>query len=89
MQTTWRSLCGQLLKITPQTNIMITKIQGKSVVIRDLVIDGVDPKDYPDFVDAFISSATIDGREAQQDELDALSEDYELVYMSAIDSVLV
>jgi len=82
-------LCGQLLKITPQTNTMITKIQGKSVVIRDLVIDGVDPKDYPDFVDAFISSATIDGREAQQDELDALSEDYELVYMSAIDSVLV
>jgi len=46
----------------------------------DLVVDGIDTKDYPDFADAFIISAYVDGREATEDELDKLNEDRALVY---------
>ena len=80
MQTTWRSLCGQLLRTTPQINTMITTLQSKSVMLTDLVADGIDMRDYPDFADAFITSAYVDGREATEDELDAINEKSELVY---------
>lgn len=44
----------------------------------DLEVDGINKKDYPDFVDAFISSATAvleDGtmREATEEELEELT----------------
>lgn len=46
----------------------------------DLEVDGIDTRDYPDFVDAFISSATAvleDGtmRDATEEELDELTQD--------------
>ena len=46
----------------------------------DLEVDGIDSRDYPDFVDAFISSATAvleDGtmRDATEEELDELTND--------------
>ena len=59
---------------------MITKLNGKNVMLTDLVVDGIDTKDYPDFTDAFIISAYVDGREATDDELDAINEKSELVY---------
>lgn len=51
----------------------------------DIEVDGINYDDYPDFVDAFISSATAvleDGtvREATEDELEELNDDGDLVY---------
>ena len=40
-------------------------------------IDGVDRKDYPDFCDAFLSSATAkDGHELTEEELDYVQNTY-------------
>ena len=47
--------------------------------VDDLVVDGVDRRDYPDFSDAFFLSGEIDGRELTEDELDKLAEDYPCV----------
>lgn len=65
---------------TQPINTMITTLQSKSVMLTDLVADGIDMRDYPDFADAFITSAYVDGREATEDELDAINEKSELVY---------
>lgn len=51
----------------------------------DLEVDGIDTSDYPKFCDAYVSAATAvlsDGstREATDDELEKLSEDYDLVH---------
>jgi len=51
----------------------------------DVEIDNVDFKDYPDFVDAYITSATFKdtGIELTEKELDVLNESdnrYDLVY---------
>ena len=43
-------------------------------LISDVEVDGVNTKDYPDFVDAFISSATYDGRDMSEEELEELNE---------------
>jgi hypothetical protein len=52
-------------------------LNGKEVDRNSLEIDGVDTKDYPDFVDTYFSSATfMDGTALNDDQLDALSEDY-------------
>jgi hypothetical protein len=37
--------------------------------------DGVDPKDYPDFCDAYITSATYDGAEMSNSQLDEIDSD--------------
>ena len=47
-------------------------LNGKMVV--DLEIDGVDPKDYPDFSDAYFSYGCYeDGTPLTDDELDKLT----------------
>lgn len=65
---------------------MITKEQANSPVLTDVIIDGVDPSDYPDFCDAFIVSCCIDGKEATDDEIDALDNEqvYEEIYQSIL-----
>ena len=65
---------------------MITKEQTNSPVLTDVIIDGVDPSDYPDFCDAFIVSCCIDGKEATEEEIDAL--DGEQVYEEIYQSIL-
>jgi len=47
--------------------------------IDNIEFDGIDYSDYPDFCDAFICSADIDGREMTDDELDELNNDREFV----------
>lgn len=37
--------------------------------LDDIEIDGIDPSDYPDFSDAFLSHATYRGRTLSDDEL--------------------
>mgnify|MGYP000237992966 FL=1 len=60
--------------------------------VHDIEVDGIDTRDYPDFCDAYIESATIeleDGtfRDATDAELDLLNEDSDFVY-SAVESQL-
>jgi hypothetical protein len=58
--------------------------------LENIIIEGVDIKDYPDFCDAFLSHADHNGAPLTEDELIKLQEDYpeeinELAYMSLID----
>lgn len=52
--------------------------------IDDIQIDGLDYGDYPDFCDAFISSATYKGRKMTEKELIRLNEDKDYLYESII-----
>ena len=56
------------------------KDTDKEVTITDIVVNGVDQKDYPDYVDAYLQSAKIDGREATEAELNELEADDDLIY---------
>jgi hypothetical protein len=48
-------------------------LNGKKVV--DLEVDGVDPRDYPDFADAYFSSGSYeDGTPLSDEELDRLND---------------
>jgi len=49
-------------------------------LIEDIQLDGIDHRDAPDFCDAFIVSASYNGREMTQEELDILNEDTSFVY---------
>ena len=53
--------------------------------IEDVEMDGIDTSDHPDFVDAFVSSATYKGREMSESELDRLNEDRDFVYQKTLD----
>lgn len=54
------------------------------LVASDLVVEGIDTADYPDFCDAYIESASVlengEWRDATEDELDEINEDSDLVY---------
>lgn len=52
--------------------------------ITDIEMDGIDTKDYPDFCDAYICSATYKGREMTEEELDQLNDDRDFVYEQTI-----
>mgnify|MGYP001555589790 CR=1 FL=1 len=59
----------------------------------DVEIDGVNPKDYPDFVDTYVASATAvleDGstREATEAECEELSNDGDLMNQLAHESFI-
>ena len=53
--------------------------------IDNIEIDGIDTKDYPDFCDAYISSADYDGVPMTDKQLDELNEDGDYVYGHIID----
>ena len=55
----------------------MTKFNFK--LISNVSLGGVDFSDHPDYCDAFIESADYDGKEMTDEQLDELSEDYELV----------
>ena len=48
--------------------------------LTNVRISNLDPKDYPDFVDAFIESADCNGIPLTDEELDKLNEDSDTVY---------
>jgi len=55
-----------------------TKINNKIVDMGSIEIDGIDTSDYPDFCDAYISSAKFeDGTDLDEDELETLQENIE------------
>ena len=53
--------------------------------IDNIEIDGIDTKDYPDFCDAYISSADYNGVPMTDKQLDELNEDGDYVYGHIID----
>jgi len=56
--------------------------------IDNMEFEGVNFSDYPDFVDAFLVSADIDGRELTEEEVDYLNDEhYEFVNESVFDSI--
>jgi hypothetical protein len=55
--------------------------------ISNIVFDDVDYSDYPDFCDAFISSAEIDGRPLTESELETLNEDSSFIHEKLIDNL--
>jgi hypothetical protein len=48
--------------------------------IDNIEVDGIDINDYPDFCDAFISSADYDGKPMTDKQLDELNKDGGFVY---------
>ena len=42
--------------------------------VTDIEFEDVDPQDYPDYCDAYISEATYKGRKMTYEELDVLNE---------------
>ena len=56
--------------------------------IDNIILDGVDPKDYPDFADAFIVSADYKGKPMTDKQLDEINEDSDFVYSCVFNSII-
>jgi len=52
----------------------------KIELIDNIVFDGMDWADYPDFSDMYIESADYDGIPMDGDQLDELNRDSQMVY---------
>ena len=48
--------------------------------ITNVVLDGIDSDDYPDFCDVYIVSADYDGEPMSEDQIDKLNEDSDFIY---------
>ena len=81
-----------------EIKIELSNIEGVDRVINEILekkmdykkidnieIDGIDTKDYPDFCDAYISSADYDGVPMTDEQLDELNEDGDYVYEHIMD----
>ena len=55
--------------------------------VEDIELDDINSDDYPDFCDAYICSATVNGEEATEEQLDALNDDSDFVYNCVIEQV--
>ena len=62
------------------------KIYG-SWEVEDIEIEDIETSDYPDFCNAYISNATINGKEATEEELDTLNDDSDFVYECVLDYI--
>ena len=49
-------------------------------LIDNIEVEGIDFKDYPDFVDAYISSADYNGKPMTDEQLDELNENSEFIH---------
>jgi hypothetical protein len=56
-------------------------------IIDNILVGGIDGNDYPDFCDAFIESADIDGVAATEEQLDELNEDSSFVHECVFNSL--
>ena len=56
--------------------------------IDNMEFEGVDFRDYPDFVDAFLVAADYDGKEMTEEQIDYINDEYhEFVYEQVYDSI--
>ena len=60
--------------------IMKTNTELDTSKLEAVEVDGIDMKDYPDFCDAYIDYAEIDGVELTDDQYEEVNEDSQLVY---------
>ena len=61
--------------------LIINKMKIDINKVDNLEVDGIDTRDYPDFVDAFFSYAEIDGEPLTDEQLYELTNEYpDLVY---------
>lgn len=61
----------------------MTKLEKSTIdltKIDSVEVEGIDTRDYPDFTDAFISYAELDGKPLTEDQLNDLNEDRDFVY---------
>lgn len=54
-------------------------------LISNVELDGLDQKDYPDFVDAYINSADYNGEPMTEEQLNAINEDSDYVYAHVVE----
>ena len=70
----------------PTLTINIMKIDVNK--LENIEVDGIDTRDYPDFVDAFISYAEMDGVELSDEQLDELNDNYpDLIYEAVLNKL--
>lgn len=55
--------------------------------LQDIEVDNVDMSDYPDFCDAYISAARIEGRNLTEEELEEINNNSEFVYEKVVESI--
>lgn len=56
--------------------------------VTDIEVDGVDNSDYPKFCDAFISRCQYMGREATEEELQAINDQCDFIHQLAFESLI-
>ena len=54
-------------------------------LISNVELDGLNQKDYPDFVDAYITSADYNGEPMTEEQLNAVNEDSDYVYAHVVE----
>jgi len=56
--------------------------------IDNMEFEGIDFKDYPDFVDAFLVAADYDGKEMTEEQIDYINDEhYDFVNEQVYDSI--
>ncbi len=77
------NITAQIFRNQNQKNMKIDFNQ-----VDEIEIDGVDTKDYPDFCDAVITRCDYKGKEATEEELDAINEQCDYIHELAYESLL-
>ena len=80
MEINWKD--GTTTKVVDRKIVTIIKDYNKMdyKLIENVEVDGIDTNDYPDFCDAYISSADYDGKPMTCEQLDELNEDRDFIY---------
>ena len=55
--------------------------------ITNVELDGIDLNDYPDFVDAFITSAEYYGEDMTDEQLDEINQCYDFVHECVMNQI--
>ena len=75
-----------------ECSIFVENIKTNEMIdlnkVTNVEVDGIDFKDYPDFVDSYIFYAELEGVEMTEDQLEELSENTEFVYNAVIKTIL-
>ena len=53
-------------------------------LITNIEVDGIDTRDYPDFCDAYITSADYNGTPMTDEQLEEINQDGQFVYDAVI-----
>jgi hypothetical protein len=59
----------------------------KTENITNVIVQGIKPEDAPDYVDAYIASANINGEPMTEFELEELNEDKDYVYLCVCNQI--